>query len=196
MNLRVVIWLSVLLIHIFYSPFETIVPHRYNKSDPYFDSYKEFFQNESGLYGETVISIWQIPIQFNTEESNTLGACYYYPDSHREITINTVHWFSITEIQRLSLLFHELGHCALDLNGHNDEVVEGLPVTIMSTYQSSSDLFIDYYDEYMMELFAGNTTAIKERLLNRVVEFRYLYETRESKKKLLLERFQRHVSVH
>ena len=114
---------------------------------PHFEPYVKLFEYH---YGATNVSI-----EFsNNLDDETHGECNVYDDGSREILINEIEWWSLTELEQEQLILHELGHCLLERD-HNDKLDRyGHPISIMN-----SDAFIpDYvYNQkrsfYMKELF-------------------------------------------
>lgn len=82
----------------------------------------------------------------------------------RTITIDTVYYeknhkdyYAMEQV-----MFHEMGHCSLNL-GHNEELdSEGMPVSIMWPYTFSSYWYHEYVDYYEM-----NREAYLKELVNR-----------------------------
>lgn len=90
---------------------------------------------------------------FKTLESPTVGLCTSYTDGSRKIEIDPQFWQDSTPLGKEELVFHELGHCALNL-GHNDELIDlkdygTIPASIMYPYvfgeASYYEQFRDYY---------------------------------------------------
>lgn len=122
-------------------------------TDSRFDSYVQSFEDE---YGSKVT----VPIVFKATERGHAGVCIKWTNGYREININKIYWDSINELQREQLIYHELGHCVLDL-GHVDNhfwsFIWRCPVSIMRSWAFSSREVDKCYDReynyYMNELF-------------------------------------------
>lgn len=76
--------------------------------DEVFDHYISLYKEEKGedLYHE-------IPIGFADLKGNTVGLCTRWSSGHRQIQIDREYWYKVPEQFRISLIFHELGHCDL-----------------------------------------------------------------------------------
>ena len=91
----------------------------------------------------------QFNITFDTRVSS-VSQCFKSSDREiRHISINPNEWAMMSTYQREWALFHELGHCALDLS-HDDDTFN-----FMNTFQSDNetiennriDLFTDFFGE-------------------------------------------------
>jgi len=87
-----------------------------------------------------------IPVAFKSLKSPTIGVCYNYSSGKRQIYLDPSFWFSGTDSDRESLLFHELGHCDLNL-GHEN------PSSIMEPNILSSFFYNEHRDYLLNELF-------------------------------------------
>ncbi len=70
----------------------------------------------------------------------------------KRVYINTIHLPSLNEVQRLFLIYHELGHCILHKDHNMDLKADGCPASIMNTNILDSgnclyNHFIDYSEE-------------------------------------------------
>ena len=63
-----------------------------------------------------------ISTTFGPMDDKHAGICHSWSDGHREITINKKYWDNYSDKQREQLIFHELGHCALNRD-HNDATI-------------------------------------------------------------------------
>jgi hypothetical protein len=100
---------------------------------------------------------YDIPIQFaDFTNSANIGLCTWWDSGYRQITIDKTYWDNpyITEEIKISLIFHELGHC--DLNRQHNSALrsDGQPVSLMYPYN------VGYLpqdeDYYFDELFNRN----------------------------------------
>lgn len=84
-------------------------PPKYSMQDhnPIFDEYTTDFPSNTK----------QIPIVFVEDMKDKAGVCYRWPNGHREVEINETTWVNYSDSQRRWLIWHELGHCELDM-GH------------------------------------------------------------------------------
>lgn len=128
-------------------------PYRYDVDEeilPYYES----FQN---LYG---VDISHIPANFVKTPSELAGQCFKYADGHREIVLNLRYWDVAADYARESLVFHELGHCALNLK-HNENLMDTVeygkvPESIMwPTNIGGSNYYKDYRGHYINQLIEG-----------------------------------------
>jgi hypothetical protein len=97
---------------------------------------------------------YDIPIQFDDFSSSTqIGLCRSWTHGYRQITIDKEYWDNtyVTEEMKISLIFHELGHC--DLNRQHDETLrsDGWPTSLMYPYNFGYMLQDEQY--YFDELF-------------------------------------------
>jgi len=65
------------------------------------------------------------------------GLCSKYSDGSKEIKISKEKFYNLHESVKYILLYHEIGHCSFDINGHVDgtEIIDGIarPKSIMSS---------------------------------------------------------------
>ena len=114
----------------------------------YVDSFKQDFNRD-----------FKIKISFDDRESSIAGTCYTYTDGYREIKIDRDYWNSINSNAKEQLIYHELGHCILDL-GHNDDysVKAGYycPDSIMNSHAFNSfhidNCYIPFFSDYLNEM--------------------------------------------
>lgn len=79
-----------------------------------------------------------IDFQFTDEifdNPNIIGHCGSPPPV---VTLKNGFWMRATEVQKLFIVYHELGHCVLDRGHIEDFMEDGCPVSLMK-----SD-FVDY----------------------------------------------------
>jgi len=74
----------------------------------------------------------------------------------RTVQINPAFWNSNRENNRRALLFHELGHCVLDLD-HDQRLGDGYrPVSLMfSAAGMIGDFWVEHGGEYLDQLFSA-----------------------------------------
>jgi hypothetical protein len=109
-------------------------------------------------------SIGDIPIQFAPQGGNTIGVCEVWNSQYREIKIDPDYWNAspsyggpVDDDEKLSLIFHELGHCVLN-RGHLDtSFVDSNNYQVMNSWMNWYVFFNDSYPEsksyYLNELF-------------------------------------------
>ena len=86
----------------------------------------EFERDYRNITGKS-INTAGIPINFgDVGGGNTVGICTTWSNTpYKEIKINLNYWNSTTDYCRKSLIYHELGHCALG-RGHDNETHRGV----------------------------------------------------------------------
>lgn len=124
-------------------------PYKVRKTDPSFYEYIERFERDFNL---TV----KVPVVFKALEDKYAGVCLKWQDGYREININTTYWNQYTEYQKEQLIYHELGHCVVDLK-HDDDVLNGCPKSIMRSFMFSTFEIDRCYDpfrtDYIVEMY-------------------------------------------
>jgi hypothetical protein len=94
------------------------------KTDEVFSTYLETYSdNYAQTYGQapSLHNIHIVFAEFSKEDSQYAGICYTIENQvARLIEINPEHWAKYSEAKRESLIFHELGHCHLNLKHVNE----------------------------------------------------------------------------
>ena len=80
------------------------------------------------------------------ENPSVLGYCTYFVD----VVLVREYWNWLTPESRRTLIYHELGHCAL-LQGHTDPSI----TSIMNPYILSDGVSVPNWDMLVNNLFAG-----------------------------------------
>ncbi len=153
--------LSCVLILFFQScgtPLDPKVPTRriITITDPTFHSYIQEFEH---YYGK---SVSEIPIGFADLDPKFAGTCTrsimagtannsYIAISY--ISIDRTYWYKLSDYQRINLIFHELGHCALNKKHVPSDSVGVCPTSFMFERVLSTTCIRDNYDAYIEELF-------------------------------------------
>ena len=133
--------------------FDVRVPSKQTitSTDPQFDAYIQEFES---YYGKSVSTI---PIGFDDLEPKIAGICYRSIVAGRTlnayIAIDRDYWYKISEYQRINLIFHELGHCAMNKNHVPSDSVSLCPTSFMFEQIMSTPCIRDNYDAYIEELF-------------------------------------------
>ena len=121
---------------------------------PYFDIFEEEAEKR-GIEVDFVEANIEGLLQ-NIRSESVLGQCFRNERRPRKVVIDRDYWEGATEPERQFLIFHELGHCFLDLE-HDDSVdpQTGVCVSIMhSTLDICEFTFDDDTREgYLDELF-------------------------------------------
>ena len=86
---------------------------------------------------------------FTTLDVPTVGLCTSYSEGLRKIEIDPTFWAKSNPLTREQLIFHELGHCVLNLD-HNSNMIDlheagQIPESIMYPYVFGDQ---PYYEEY------------------------------------------------
>lgn len=117
-------------------------------TDPEFETYVVEFEFE---YGK---SVKHIPINFGDLEYNKIGTCYSWDSGKKEIEIDRDWWDDrSTDSERVVLIFHELGHCALNRSHRNDKRDDDCPGSIMNSVVIKDDCYLDHEESLIKELF-------------------------------------------
>jgi hypothetical protein len=86
-------------------------------SDKRFDRYVAIFEAQAEARG---IDTDSVVLSFAPLEVDRLGECERWPLQPNIIYIDPVWWADLKEDCREALIFHEMGHCALDLDHYSD----------------------------------------------------------------------------
>lgn len=105
----------------------SVVPDR---NDSVLDEYVEEFSTYIGTDRQNLSDVTTVFKSTMTEVSTIVGRCYPVTN---EVTIDPTYWYErgIGEIQRKSLMFHELVHCHC-MEGHDDSMLPDMcPASLM-----------------------------------------------------------------
>lgn len=103
---------------------------------PYVFEYDQLAAERGGANSSVVTSIQIVDRVVDLGSENTAGICLVWAaQGKRVIQIRSKYWFNMTEAQRRVLIFHELGHCALNY-GHRDGTFSSLGQQIKSIMNS------------------------------------------------------------
>lgn len=100
------------------------------------------------------IKVSNIPIHFYTLDKTTAGICYVWA-WRREIQIDPFKWVTYNKYTREELVFHELGHCVMNLGHIDDMVVIGsvmIPKSIMAPNLFGSKTYYEFHEYYIQQL--------------------------------------------
>lgn len=106
--------------------------------------YAQRFEREIG------VSTSEISMVFGKLRGNTVGVCLVRP-SGKKITIDFGYWSMISDSQKEELMYHELGHCAMDLDHDESVLSNNCPVSIMYPY-TFDYCYLNYTGYYKEEL--------------------------------------------
>ncbi len=89
--------------------------------DSAFDIYVSNFEYEASIRERNLdVASLEISIYFSDiPNSHVLGQCLSFSDASHEVVIDSLEWFTLDELEKEYLIFHELGHCVLG-RGHDD----------------------------------------------------------------------------
>jgi hypothetical protein len=111
------------------------------------------------------ISITDLVIRFTNElTGETLGECFnYHGQQTNMILIDVQDWPNESDEYRRIVLFHELGHCILNLEHDQTGRVQGgycTPTSIMWPYViNETNMYVENWGTYMVDLFAGTANG-------------------------------------
>jgi hypothetical protein len=118
-----------------------------------FAPYVQSFVNDSMKNGQAVevndLIVRFGPMRTKFERAN----CSITEGQTPVITVNETTWNQITEPDRESMMYHELGHCILLREHRADVDVQGVPVSMMNPYALSTYVYESRRNGYVKELF-------------------------------------------
>lgn len=127
-----------------------LVVNNCGKADD-FAGYRAAFEMESRKQHH-IVNTSEIDIRFvRSMEGTVIGMCFYM--SPRFILINKSWWDRANETQREMVIYHELGHCALNREHSTRILASGAPASIMYPSIFDSRYYAKYKAYYMYELF-------------------------------------------
>lgn len=123
-------------------------PRTISGVDPAFVPYVELYKSMKGR-GLS----YDIPIAFGNQDGNVIGVCTRWSSGHRQIQIDPTYWNDpyTTEHEKISLIFHELGHCDLNRDHVTALRSNNWPVSLMYPYNYGYNSPDESY--YFNELF-------------------------------------------
>lgn len=136
-----------------------------NTFQPYVYSFEAHAKNE---LNDPNFKVVDVPINFgDTENDQFVGVCFTYSNGDKEIIIDKEWWDRVSETAKESLLYHELGHCALN-RGHNEDTIEKNNKTIRASVMhpgvvSTMD-YNNYKTGYIHELFTADQNLLIQSL--------------------------------
>ena len=119
-------------------------PRLYNTSNEEFDSYKSLFQEEHLNYRGYKTNLGNININFYDTTDDIVGKCIKY-NFHKEILIDFKYWNEHKDdlAQREILIFHELGHCVLNLTHQEGGYsIMGMNIPFSLFYTNNRETFL------------------------------------------------------
>lgn len=126
---------------------------------PEFAPYVNQFAGE--LYKRKVVHNPYLSVAFGPLTGITVGSCMHWADMRMTpiITIDRTFWNQSTDDIKTEVIFHELGHCWLNIQHHDDNLLaSGWPESIMNTNVFDGTQFTINYDYYVNQEIglAGN----------------------------------------
>lgn len=91
----------------------------------------------------------------NFEDTQAIGYCRSYSNGNREIALDNSFWQNANSLQKEFLLFHELGHCILNLEHNDSSDNNGICLSIMQSGLGTCNLNYSFSNRENMldELF-------------------------------------------
>lgn len=132
--------------------------------EPAFQGYVSEFVAESVRQGRPV-SITDLVVRFSSQlTAETLGECFnYHGQATNVILIDAQDWQWESDEYKRVVLFHELGHCVLNLEHVTTGNVRGgycTSTSVMYPYiQNATNMYLENWDAYMLELFTGTANT-------------------------------------
>jgi hypothetical protein len=99
----------------------------------------------------------------------TVGWCNKVSPTRRSIMIDEESWQHYPDIRKEQLMFHELGHCALDRPHVEEEDPENLPVSLMYPVMMNDSLYRLHRETYIKELFLCDVD--KKKIKNKNITY-------------------------
>lgn len=116
----------------FFAPPETVAD-RFPNVDKTLWEHFEAFELEAASRGVAIdLASENISAHFrDIPEDNVAGQCSYSYNRPRQVTIDTPFWTRSGQLSREMIIFHELGHCVLNLDHDERSFSSGLCRSIM-----------------------------------------------------------------
>jgi hypothetical protein len=109
---------------------------------PYYQMYEDWYN----------VVIYDIPINFDNISEEYAGICQQWSNGYAEILISSPYWQYASEREKISLVFHELGHCHQHRAHTNTYLGDSCPVSLMDPYTVSQWCLDEHWDYYIDEL--------------------------------------------
>lgn len=108
------------------------------------------FQNR---YGRDTSQIYAY-LTFDNPNFDT-GIVEGYCDGAQSIWIDPYYFNNDSDLLKMALVYHELGHCVLRRPHLDTTYPDGCPISIMSTYLVTQECIVIHKDEMLAELIKG-----------------------------------------
>jgi hypothetical protein len=135
-------------------------------SDPAFaEIIKDFEETGKVKLQNPNFTIGDVPVNFgNTENDDFVGVCFTYPDNSKEVIVKKQWWDNASLALRRTLINHELGHCVLNREHHNETKTNhrniALKSSIMNQEINSYMGVGNYFEGYLHELFTQDVSVL------------------------------------
>lgn len=139
---------------------------QFSTTDGVFQPFKlQFDAAARKTHPGSTFTLSNIPINFgNTENKEFDGVCHKYSNGTKEIIIRKAWWISTTEDFKRLMIFHELGHCALE-RSHKNEKIPFRTIqyneSIMSAVLMNPFYYKSFRDSYDHELFTSSSEKLR-----------------------------------
>ena len=130
------------------------------ETDAALQVYMDKFIEEGNLRGLSIpADLNQITaVLTNINEGNTIGICYYDSQNPNHIEIDVSYWNSTNDYGREAVMFHELGHCYLNLDHDESEDNNGNCLSLMNSGTSGCRLLYNANNrEYYLDQLFGSS---------------------------------------
>lgn len=143
--------------------FQTCAPrNEWQSAKPGFNTNPVFYPYIEKFEYYSKLDTYLVPIRFSklmrVFGGTTVGICRIFKIkgliTSAYIEIDEDSWNNITELQKINLIFHELGHCVLHRE-HTavDNYVNACPQSFMDSFLLTPYCIETNYDEYIREMF-------------------------------------------
>jgi hypothetical protein len=124
--------------------------------EPELHSFSKIFRLEMG------VNVDHVELRFKKLSDTVMGLCYSWTNGDRLIEINDIYWSSLDSYGKTQLMYHELGHCALDLK-HEERLVR----YVDSTYVYGSIMYPHFFGDSLV--YHSNEDKYKIALKNKTL---------------------------
>ena len=98
--------------------------------DPQLQPYFQAFENDIGVSTAGISAQFATP-QLTSPLGEVIGECQIWSDGTRLIQIDPGFWATTSQLGRMQILVHELGHCAMYMQHITSLLTTGCPTSIM-----------------------------------------------------------------
>lgn len=132
--------------------------------DPELKPYVDEFDQETGARSHVNMVFEENVIGKNGKI--VAGVCRYSGNvfTPNTVSINKNYWGTIPVPMRKSLVWHELGHCVLDLDHNEDLTPEGYPASVMYPSVIPGHIWETRFDTYREEM------STRAMIINRLLQ--------------------------